>query len=109
MTNKEQAKEKLEREAARREVYDLRVLVVGGGYAYLKMFFDAGFRGAKSVQDADIICFTGGEDVDPGLYSEEMMPATYFDRARQSGRVLFGIVFPLQLTNGKRGIVDAER
>ena len=84
MTKKEKTKQDLEREAARREVYDLRVLVIGGGYAYLKMFFDAGFRGAKNVQDADIICFTGGEDVDPGLYGEEMMPETYCNPARDA-------------------------
>lgn len=61
---------------------DLRVLVVGGGFQYIKMFADAGFKGATGVEDADIICFTGGEDVDPSLYGEEAIPETYCNPAR---------------------------
>lgn len=73
---------RLEQDATMREVYDLRVLVVGGGHQYLKMFFDAGFKGAKSVDDADIVCFTGGEDVNPALYGEKPIPGTFFNPAR---------------------------
>jgi hypothetical protein len=73
---------KLNMEANMREVYDLRVLVVGGGFQYLKMFFDAGFRGATSVEDANIVCFTGGEDVDPQLYGEVALPCTGFSPRR---------------------------
>lgn len=74
--------ERLEMEATMREVYNLRVLVVGGGFQYLKMFFDAGMKGATSVEDADIVCFTGGEDVDPEFYGEEPIPETYFNTRR---------------------------
>ena len=59
-----------------------KVLIVGGGYAYIKMFWDLGFDGASTVEDADIVCFTGGEDVDPSLYGEVAMPRTYFNRHR---------------------------
>lgn len=75
---------KLEQDASVREVYDLRVFVVGGGFQYVKMFFDAGMKGARSVEDADIICFTGGEDVDPDLYGEKAIPETYFNRKRDN-------------------------
>ena len=73
---------RLQTDATMREVYDLRVLVVGGGFQYLKMFFDAGFKGATSVEDADIICFTGGEDVDPRFYAEKPIPETYYNTKR---------------------------
>lgn len=75
---------RLENEAEKREIYDLRVLVVGGGFQYLKMFYDAGMKGAKNVEDADIICFTGGEDVDPALYGEEPIPETFFNSKRDA-------------------------
>ena len=73
---------RLANDAQMREVYDLRVFVVGGGFQYTKMFFDAGFKGARSVDDADIVCFTGGEDVDPAFYSEKPIPGTNFNSRR---------------------------
>lgn len=72
----------LQDEATQREIWDHRVLVVGGGFQYIKMFFDAGFKGAQSVQDANFICFTGGSDVTPSLYNEAAIAETYFDPAR---------------------------
>ena len=75
---------RLDEEAVMREVFSLRVFVVGGGFPYIKMFFDAGMKGASSVDDADIVCFTGGEDVDPALYNEEPIPETYFNANRDA-------------------------
>lgn len=69
-------------EATAREAYDLRVYAVGGSFQYLKMFFDAGMKGARSVDDADIVCFTGGEDVDPALYGEKPIPETHCNPMR---------------------------
>lgn len=48
-----------------------KVYVVGGGYAYERMFKQAGFALATSMQEADLLCFTGGADVYPELYGEE--------------------------------------
>jgi len=48
-----------------------KVYVVGGGYAYERMFKQAGFALAHSMQEADLLCFTGGADVSPELYGEE--------------------------------------
>ena len=48
-----------------------KVYVVGGGYAYERMFKQAGFALAASMQGADLLCFTGGADVSPELYGEE--------------------------------------
>lgn len=48
-----------------------KVYVVGGGYAYERMFKQAGYALATSMQEADLLCFTGGADVSPELYGEE--------------------------------------
>ena len=74
--------EDLRLDAEDREKSLLRVLVVGGGFLYIKMFHDAGFLGATGVEDADIVCFTGGSDVNPALYKEEALPCTGFDERR---------------------------
>lgn len=65
-----------------RKASDLRVFIVGGGYQYLQMFYDAGFRGGTSVEDCDIVCFTGGEDVTPDMYGEKALMETHFNVAR---------------------------
>lgn len=75
---------RLEQDAMQREVYSLRVFVVGGGFQYSKMFFDAGMKGARGTDDADIICFTGGEDVDPSMYKEKAIEGTYFNPRRDN-------------------------
>ena len=75
---------KLDNDAIMREVYDLRVFVVGGGFQYLKMFYDAGMKGSRSVEDADIVCFTGGEDVDPSFYKEKPLRGTHFNTNRDN-------------------------
>jgi gamma-glutamyl-gamma-aminobutyrate hydrolase PuuD len=59
-----------------------RVFVVGGGFQYLQMFHNAGFFGATTIEEADIICFTGGEDVDPAFYGEKPIPGTHFRTKR---------------------------
>jgi len=74
----------MKQEALIRECRNLRVYVVGGGFQYLKMFFDAGLSGARFVEDSDIVCFTGGEDVDPALYGENAIPGTHFNTSRDN-------------------------
>ena len=74
--------QKLEEDAVMREVYDLRVFIVGGGFQYAKMFFDAGLKGARSVDEASIVCFTGGADVDPSFYEEKALACTAYDTKR---------------------------
>lgn len=50
------------------------VLVHGPGAApYMTMFKKAGFGSTDDIDKATIICFTGGEDVNPALYGEEML------------------------------------
>lgn len=59
-----------------------KVYIVGGGYEYLRLMFNLGYDGAKGVADADIVLFTGGEDVTPELYGEVAMAKTSYSRVR---------------------------
>lgn len=59
-----------------------KVYVVGGGFEYIRMLFTLGCDGAKGLDDADFVLFTGGEDVNPELYGEPVMAKTNFSRAR---------------------------
>jgi gamma-glutamyl-gamma-aminobutyrate hydrolase PuuD len=59
-----------------------RVYVVGGGFEYIRLMFTLGCDGAKGIEDADIVLFTGGEDVNPELYGEAPMPKTNYNRLR---------------------------
>ena len=60
----------------------MRVYVVGGGFPYIRMFSDMGAVGARDVEDADLICFTGGEDVSPELYGEQIHPKAHTSSER---------------------------
>jgi carbamoylphosphate synthase small subunit len=61
----------------------MKVFIQGpGAGAYIMMFLRAGFKGAASVDDADIVCFTGGEDVHPHYYNEDPLRCTYFNLKR---------------------------
>lgn len=59
-----------------------KVYVVGGGFDYIRLLYDQGCDGAKGLDDADIVLFTGGEDVDPQLYGEVCMSKTHFNTVR---------------------------
>lgn len=59
-----------------------KVYIVGGGYECIALMYRLGCNGAKSVDGADIVLFTGGEDVDPRLYKEVPLAKTHFNRAR---------------------------
>ena len=51
---------------------DYKVYVHGpGALDYMRMFYRQGLKGASDIDEADIVCFTGGEDVNPALYGEK--------------------------------------
>lgn len=97
--------QKREVDAAARGKWNLRVFVIGGGFQYIKMFNDAGFSGARSVEDADIVCFTGGEDVDPQLYGEKAIPGTHFNVARDTREIEYYV----QAVEGKKPMIGICR
>jgi gamma-glutamyl-gamma-aminobutyrate hydrolase PuuD len=59
-----------------------KVYVIGGGYDYIALMYRLGCDGAKGVEDADVVLFTGGEDVNPELYKEVPLATTNFSRLR---------------------------
>ena len=59
-----------------------KVYIVGGGGAYEAMFKAAGWELASCVSEADLVQFTGGHDVSPHLYGEELHPLTNNSEAR---------------------------
>lgn len=47
-----------------------KVFIIGGGLAYHRMFKHNSFEICDSVNEADLVVFTGGEDVSPSLYGD---------------------------------------
>ena len=69
----------------------LKVYIVGaetGEACFLggviEMFAKAGCKRAVSLETADLVVFTGGEDVDPQLYGEKAIKGTYFNVGRDN-------------------------
>jgi gamma-glutamyl-gamma-aminobutyrate hydrolase PuuD len=60
------------------------VYVIGREHEYEQMFLRHGWSLVNSPEDADLIQFTGGADVDPMLYEEPRHPRTYSDPDRDS-------------------------
>lgn len=56
---------------------DLKVFVLAGvGYGPVNtLFCEAGAKRAKTVNEADLVVFLGGTDLNPKLYGEEPVPA----------------------------------
>lgn len=80
----------------------MKVYIVGGNSAYTKMFIDRGWQGVCHPIDADLIQFTGGEDVTPEIYGEknthshndfnrDLKEAGYFALAQRMGKPMAGI------------------
>lgn len=59
-----------------------KVYVVGGGFEYIRLMYNLGCDGATGLEDADVVLFTGGEDVNPKLYGEICMAKTIFNALR---------------------------
>lgn len=48
-----------------------KVFIVNGSYAYQQLFLSMGMSITDSLEDASLVCFTGGADVTPSLYGAE--------------------------------------
>lgn len=66
----------------------MKVMIVNGNDEYVQMFIKLGFTIAKMEDTPDLICFTGGEDVNPALYGEKPHPSTYFNTTRDEQEML---------------------
>lgn len=80
----------------------IKVYVVGGDNSYTRLFIDK-IGIVKDIKDANIVLFTGGEDVHPGYYGESVgqftrtnkkrdeMELSVFNEARRFGKLCLGI------------------
>jgi hypothetical protein len=55
--------------------------------AVVSMFQDHGFDIVDDLYDADIVCFVGGEDVNPKLYKQHIHSHTYYNASRDEYEV----------------------
>jgi gamma-glutamyl-gamma-aminobutyrate hydrolase PuuD len=53
-----------------------KVFIVNSSHGYVEMYKKRGWTIADSIEDADLVQFTGGSDVSPNLYGEEKHPTT---------------------------------
>jgi len=102
----------------------MNILIVEGGREYHKFFERLGFDSVTSIEQADVVCFTGGEDVSPSLYGDmqhettwnsparDTMEARIFDNAVEYGIPMVGICRGAQFLNvcsGGRMYQDVSR
>lgn len=74
-----------------------KVYIVGGGYEYIRLFYNLGCLGAKNLDEAEVVVFTGGEDVNPELYGEGPLIKTHFNRLRDDKEK---VIYHLALERG---------
>lgn len=91
------------------------VLIVDGNRQYNALFTRLGFELVKTVDEADLVCFTGGEDVTPKLYgaakhiytgnnpNRDAFEETIFHRCKEEGVPMVGICRGGQFLNVMNG------
>lgn len=76
-----------------------KVFVVGSQKNYANFIDDRVL--VDNIEDADIVIFTGGEDVDPTLYKCKRYPSTYSNLRRDlEEKAVFQTIKPNQLVVG---------
>lgn len=74
------------------------VFIVGGRYGYAEMYERRGWGLVDEVLSADLVQFTGGEDVSPSLYGQGEHPKTYCNPQRDRREaVIFKLCRELEL------------
>lgn len=68
---------------------NLRVWMEGNCFltGAISMFHKAGCTKAKTLEEADLVVFLGGADIDPSLYGEQAMRGTSFDTKRDEREI----------------------
>ncbi len=64
-----------------------KVFIVNTNAQYDKMWLDLGFTIVASIEDADIVQFTGGSDVSPALYGQHKGERTHSNIGRDAQEV----------------------
>lgn len=77
----------------------MRVFVVGPSIGYSRFIEDCVL--VDKMEEAEVVLFTGGEDVNPEVYGKEPHPSVYFTRRRDKFEIeAFNQVGPHQLAVG---------
>lgn len=77
----------------------MKVFVVGGALGYA--IFLEGMTLVDKVEDANVVLFTGGEDVTPSLYNCKKYSATYCNPSRDlEEKEVFNMIRPDQIAVG---------
>lgn len=64
----------------------IKVYVVGGDISYVNLFLNK-IEIVEDIPSADVILFTGGEDVYPDNYNEETGKYTHYNKARDNSEI----------------------
>ena len=76
-----------------------KIFVVGPALNYASFITDSVLT--SDMTEADIVLFTGGEDVNPALYNKCKHPTTHFNEKRDKAEVsVFRKIKPTQLALG---------
>lgn len=62
----------------------MNVLIINSNREYDRMWEENGHHLVSDIDDADIVQFTGGEDVTPHLYGEAPHPKTHYSTVRDA-------------------------
>lgn len=60
----------------------MKIFVVGGHINYAKWIDNS--KTTSKIEDANLVMFTGGEDVNPALYGEKVNTETFFNKERDT-------------------------
>lgn len=71
-----------------------KVHIVGYGGGAASIFAERNFPLTDKIDEADILVFTGGQDINPALYEAKANPATYFTQRRDDQEVEAFMVAP---------------
>ena len=82
-------------------MYKVKKIFVVGTQTFYTSFIRFKYKLTDKLQDADIVIFTGGEDVDPKYYNEEKHYTTYSNYKRDAyEEEIFKMISPNQLVIG---------
>lgn len=66
----------------------MKFFIVGGNrYGERSILIDYGFLPVPTMEEADLVVFTGGQDINPALYGEEAHRSVYFTQERDDYEV----------------------
>lgn len=61
-----------------------KICIVNGSQDYYRLFLSRGYELVPDILSADLVCFTGGEDVSPYLYHEKEHMRTFSSPTRDA-------------------------